>query len=153
TPGGSYTTTLNPHTAIGVDRSNGHIFLMTVDGRQGTFSQGMRTDEMANLLIAFGVDDAINLDGGGSTTLVMADGPGGAPRVVNSPSDGATAQRRGNERSVANHFGVFATPNPGYKPLPAPPRPAAGASDPIIGALTVLDAFDGGEGRFTSNPY
>ena len=35
----------------------------------------------------FGVDQAINLDGGGSTTLAFADGPGGSVRTVNSPSD------------------------------------------------------------------
>jgi hypothetical protein len=153
TPSGSYTTTLNPHTAIGVDDSNGHIFMMTVDGRQGRFSQGMRTDEMADLLIAFGVDQAINLDGGGSTTLVFADGADGAARVVNSPSDGSTEQQRGTERSVANHFGVYATPNPAYIRLARPPRPPVGAADPTLGTLTVLDAFDGGEGRFASAPF
>lgn len=151
TPGGEYTTTLNPHTAIGVDDANGHIFFMTVDGRQGDFSRGMRTDEMANILIAFGVDQAINLDGGGSTTLVFADGAGGAARTVNSPSDGSSVQQPGGQRSVANHFGLFATPNPSYVPLVTPPRP--GKFDPVLTNLTILDGFNGGEGRFTSEPF
>jgi len=153
TPLDSYTTTLNPHTAIGVDDTNGHIFFMTVDGRQTDFSEGMRTDDMAEILIDFGVDQAINLDGGGSTTLAFADGPGGAARTVNSPSDGSDSQHPGNERSVANHFGVFATPNPAYSPLAAPPRPGAPMPDPVLASLTILDSFDGSEGRFTWAPF
>jgi hypothetical protein len=152
-PNDSYTTTLNPHTAIGVNSRNGHVFFMTVDGRQTDFSEGMRTDDMADMLIDFGVTDAINLDGGGSSTMVFADGPGGAARTVNSPSDGSTSQQRGSERSVANHFGIFATPNPAYTPLPRPPRPQAATPDPLIASLTILDPFDGGEGRFTSTPF
>lgn len=88
-PNDSYTTTLNPHTAIGVNSRNGHIFFMTIDGRQTNFSEGMRTDEMANMLIEFGVTDAINLDGGGSSTMVFADGAGEAARST-AP---ATARR------------------------------------------------------------
>lgn len=153
TPIDSYTTTLNPHTAIGVDDSNGHIFFMTVDGRQTDFSDGMRTDEMADILIGFGVDQAINLDGGGSTTLAFADGPGGAARTVNSPSDGASSQQPGGERLVANHLGVFATANPSYVPLPAPPRPGAPPPDPLLASLTIIDGFDGDEGRFTWAPF
>ena len=148
-PNDSYTTTLNPHTAIGVNAGNGHIFFMTVDGRQTDFSEGMRTDDMADMLIDFGVTDAINLDGGGSSTLVFADGGGGAARTVNSPSDSSTSLSPGNERSVANHFGIYATPNPAYIPLAAPPRPF----DMLLTTLTVFDAFDGGEGRFTSDPF
>jgi hypothetical protein len=151
-PNNSYTTTLNPHTAIGVNSANGHIFFMTVDGRQTDFSEGMRTDDMADMLIDFGVTDAINLDGGGSSTMVFADGPSGGARTINSPSDGSTSQNRGSERSVANHFGVFATPNPAYIPLPRPPRPPVAPPDPLIASLTILDPFDGGEGRFTWNP-
>lgn len=152
-PDDSYTTTLNPHTAIGVNDANGHIFFMTVDGRQSDFSEGMRTDEMANILISFGVNQAINLDGGGSSTLVFGDGPAGAARTINSPSDGSSPQSPGSERSVANHFGVFATPNPAYVRLPAPPRPGATPPDPVLTTLTVLDGFDGGEGRFTWDPF
>jgi hypothetical protein len=152
-PNDSYTTTLNPHTAIGYNSRNGHIFFMTVDGRQTDFSEGMRTDDMADMLIGFGVTDAINLDGGGSSAMVFADGTGGAARTVNSPSDGSSSQNRGSERSVANHFGIFATPNPAYTPLPRPPRPQAATPDPLIASLTILDPFNGNQGRFTSNPF
>ncbi|QDV73508.1 phosphodiester glycosidase family protein [Botrimarina mediterranea] len=152
TPSGSYTTTLNPHTAVGVDAETGNVFFMLVDGRQGDFSGGMRTDEMADLFIDFGVDNAINLDGGGSSTLVFADGIGGASRVVNSPSDNATPQRPGGERLVANHFGVAAIPNPAYVPIPAPARPPVANTDPLLVNLTIFDDFEANEGRFNQAP-
>jgi hypothetical protein len=152
TPDNSYTATLNPHTAVGVDAANGHLFFMVVDGRQNDFSEGMRTDEMAQLFLDFGVDNAINLDGGGSSTLVFADGLGGSARTVNSPSDGSSTYVPGTQRAVGNHFGVYATPNPAYARNPIPSRPAPPGAEPYIPRLTILDGFDGGEGRFTSAP-
>ncbi|MEM8495433.1 MAG: phosphodiester glycosidase family protein [Planctomycetota bacterium] len=111
----SYTTTLNPHTAIGISEDRGRVFLLTVDGRQSGYSNGIRTDDMARLLHWFGAHDAINLDGGGSTTMVMDDSDDGTPnaRLLNIPSDGGG----GTERLVANSLAVFATPNPEYVPL------------------------------------
>ncbi len=153
TPNNSYTTTLNPHTAVGVDSDNGHVFFMVVDGRQTDFSEGMRTDEMAQLFLDFGVDNAINLDGGGSSTLVFADGSGGAARTVNSPSDGSSTYAPGSQRSVGNHFGVYGIPNPDYVRLPTPTRPLSPGSIPFVPELTILDGFDGNEGHFTSSPF
>ena len=150
-PNDSYTNTLNPHTAVGIG-ADGKIFFMVVDGRQGNFSEGMYTSEMANIFIDFGVRNAINLDGGGSSTLVFGDGANGAARTINSPADGSSEQSAGGERSVANHFGVYATPNPNYVRLNAPPRPGTPTPDPLITTLMVLDGFDGNEGRYTSSP-
>lgn len=150
-PNDSYTNTLNPHTAVGIG-ANGNLFFMVVDGRQGDFSEGMYTSEMANIFIDFGVRNAINLDGGGSSTLVFGDGANGAARTINSPADGSSEQSAGSQRSVANHFGVYATPNPNYVRLTAPPRPGTPAADPLINVLTVLDPFNGNEGRFTTAP-
>lgn len=147
-PNDSYTNTLNPHTAVGVDTQTGNVWFMVVDGRQTDFSAGMLTSEMADLFIDFGVENAINLDGGGSSTLVFADGVNGAPRTINSPSDGASSQSPGGQRSVANHFGVAAIPNPNYVPIAAPPRPGQGTIDPLLTELTILDDFELGEGRF-----
>jgi hypothetical protein len=151
-PNDSYTNTLNPHTAVGVDSQTGNVFFMVVDGRQGDFSGGMLTSEMANLFISFGVDNAINLDGGGSSTLVFADGLNGATRVVNSPSDNATPQQRGSERLVGNHFGVAAIPNPAYVPIPSPARPPLANTDPLLVNLTIFDDFEANEGRFNQAP-
>jgi Phosphodiester glycosidase len=70
----------HPRTAVGV-RADGRVLLVTVDGRQPEISVGMTIAELAGLLRELGAVEAINMDGGGSTTMVV----GG--KVVNSPSD------------------------------------------------------------------
>lgn len=70
----------HPRTAVGV-RADGRILLVTVDGRQPELSVGMTIAELAALLRELGAVEALNMDGGGSTTMVL----GG--RIVNSPSD------------------------------------------------------------------
>ena len=123
TPDDRFTRTPNPRTAVGIDRDTGRVWLAVVDGRQADYSEGLRTDELARVLIAFGVEDAINLDGGGSSALVFADRPDGGLRTVNSPSDAATPRAPGRERGVANHLGVHARPNPDYTRIPNAARP------------------------------
>lgn len=76
-----------PRTAIGIDKA-GNMLLVVVDGRQ-THSRGLTLPELAQWMLDFGAVEAINLDGGGSTTLVINN------QVMNSPSDGT-------ERAVAN---------------------------------------------------
>jgi hypothetical protein len=76
----TFATDLHPRTAIGV-LADGRALLLVVDGRQPGFSDGMSLAELARALIDLGVREAINLDGGGSTTMVV----GGS--VVNRPSD------------------------------------------------------------------
>ncbi|NLV90980.1 MAG: AMIN domain-containing protein [Firmicutes bacterium] len=70
-----------PRTGFGVTET-GEIVLVTVNGRRGAVSVGMTLRELAELMITLGAVDAINLDGGGSATLVVRD------RVLNLPSDG-----------------------------------------------------------------
>jgi hypothetical protein len=79
----------HPRTAIGV-RSDGRVVILTVDGRQPGKSVGMTVDELTELVGGLGCVEAVNLDGGGSTTMVI----GG--KVVNSPSD------PGGERPVSD---------------------------------------------------
>ncbi len=91
---------LHPRTAIGVT-SSGVIVMIVVDGRQNGTTEGMTTPEVANVLIQdFGVVDAINLDGGGSTTLAVADP---TPRLSNTTPNGT-------ERVVGSSLAVFASP-------------------------------------------
>jgi hypothetical protein len=151
-PNDSYTNTLNPHTAIAVSQDRTRVFLMTVDGRQNDYSEGMFTTEMANLFLTLGAWDAINVDGGGSTTMVMDDSDNGTQnaRVINSPSDNSTPQVPGTERLNGNSLAVFANFNPGYVPLPTPARPPAQPALPIIGQQTIFDDFEGTKGRFAS---
>jgi hypothetical protein len=77
-----FATTRHPRTAAGILK-DGRIALVTVDGRQPTLSVGLSIPELAALMLELGCADAINLDGGGSTTMVA----GG--RIVNAPSDAA----------------------------------------------------------------
>jgi hypothetical protein len=98
-----FDTTLNPRTAIGMAPGN-KLILLTIDGRQPGVSEGMTTGEVADLLQSdYGVTDAINLDGGGSTTLTMADP---VPRVVNVPVGVNNAPH--SERLVGSNLAVFA---------------------------------------------
>jgi exopolysaccharide biosynthesis protein len=74
----------HPRTAIGW-RADGKLVLITVDGRQKQ-SVGMTMEELARLLLEFGCIEAMNLDGGGSTAMVVKN------KIVNRPSD-ATGER------------------------------------------------------------
>ena len=71
----------HPRTMIGVDGDN-HAWLVTVDGRQPPLSLGMNFAELKGLARRLGLTSALNLDGGGSTTMVLKDG-----WIVNHPSD------------------------------------------------------------------
>ncbi|WP_188195083.1 phosphodiester glycosidase family protein [Nonomuraea sp. SYSU D8015] len=75
----------NPRTAAGVGR-DGQIILLTVDGRRPAHSVGLSIPEVAEVMRSLGAVDAINLDGGGSTAMVV----GGA--LQGTPSD-STGER------------------------------------------------------------
>jgi exopolysaccharide biosynthesis protein len=79
----------HPRAAIGLD-SAGRIHIVAVDGRQAGYSEGMSLPELGWYLLVHGIPNAMNFDGGGSTTLVVSD------RIVNRPSDAA------GERAVSN---------------------------------------------------
>ena len=86
-PVSALTTATHPRTAVG-ERADGSLVAVTVDGRQPGESYGATDDDLAELLVAQGVQTAVNLDGGGSTTA-LARRPGDVTAtVVNSPSDG-----------------------------------------------------------------
>lgn len=89
----------NPRTAIGVDQTGKKIYLAAVDGRQA-MAKGMTQTEMGYLMAEIGCWTALNLDGGGSTTMAVKP-QGEAHQVVNSPSDGSL-------RNVANGIGFTA---------------------------------------------
>ena len=114
----TFDTTPNPRTAAGVT-SDGRLVLVTVDGRQTGVSEGMTTIELADLLVSYGVRNGINLDGGGSTTMAIADP---SPRLLNTPSDGSA-------RAVGTNLAVFALP------VPEP-----GAACALAGTLLIVAA-------------
>ncbi len=93
-----------PRTAIALNKNNRQMIIVIVDGRQPGYSQGATLAEMAQLLIDFGAHTGMNLDGGGSSTLVV-EGENGKPVILNSPVD---QNIPGKERVVGNHLGIFA---------------------------------------------
>jgi len=80
---------LHPRTAIGFNKSKTKLYMVTVDGRRVS-SLGINLPDLAGLMIYFGSYEALNLDGGGSTTMIVNG------KVVNTPSDA------NGERAVAN---------------------------------------------------
>jgi hypothetical protein len=106
-PGQSgFASNRHPRTAVGVARRGTRLLLVAVDGRQQPYSDGMNLRELADLLLALGAHDAINLDGGGSTTLVYADpGAAGALRIANRPSDAAGERPVGNALAIVRDCG------------------------------------------------
>ena len=75
----------HPRTIVGVDR-DGFIWLATIDGRQPNYSIGMTFDDLQRLCDRIGLVSALNLDGGGSTTMVVKG------QLMNKPSDPAGAR-------------------------------------------------------------
>ncbi len=78
----------SPRTAIAVDATGKRVFLVTVDGRQSGYSNGTNLQDLASYLISKGATAAINLDGGGSTTMVVRQPYSFSPILVNRPSNG-----------------------------------------------------------------
>lgn len=90
----------NPRTAAGIARNGKRLILVVVDGREYE-NAGMTLRETADLMLALGARDAINLDGGGSTTMVFADpDSSGKLRVANHPSD------KEGERTVGDALAI-----------------------------------------------
>ncbi|MBR5219294.1 MAG: phosphodiester glycosidase family protein [Clostridia bacterium] len=88
----------HPRTAAGVSRDGDTLYLVAVDGRQ-TATPGMSQTQFAQLMIDLGAYNAINFDGGGSSTMVAQDNSG-QTEVLNGLSGGA-------ERSVSTALGIL----------------------------------------------
>jgi hypothetical protein len=92
---------MHPRTALGISEDRTQLFLLVIDGRV-SFSRGYTMVELALLMEQIGAYEAINLDGGGSSTMVGRK-VNGKVRVLNHPSDG-------KPRSVPNGLQVFYRP-------------------------------------------
>ena len=97
-PTQSFAAFRHPRTAIGYDPEARRLWLLVVDGRQGAYSSGMTLVELTETLSAVGATEALNLDGGGSSVMVVGD------RVLSHPSD------EDGERSVRNALAVVVAP-------------------------------------------
>ncbi len=83
----------HPRTAIGYSQDKTKAYLIVIDGRQNNYSAGATTGQVASILKALGAYDGVNLDGGGSSAMVVNG------NIVNKPSDRP-------ERTVANGYMV-----------------------------------------------
>lgn len=89
---------VEPRTAVGVINAKKLVFLI-VDGRREGYSAGITLTDEAKILQAIGVRDAVNLDGGGSTTFIVKNSSG-AYETRNKPSGNV-------ERAVANSWMIM----------------------------------------------
>ena len=101
---GSHCTSRHPRSAVGITEDY-CLILLSVDGRTEPAS-GMTCEELAQVMGELGCSDALNYDGGGSTTLWGSDEPFNG--VLNYPSDNGVYDHRG-ERSCANAIAIIAS--------------------------------------------
>jgi len=92
---------LHPRTALGISAA-GDLVMATVDGRESGYSTGVDLEELAELMLSRGVVQALNMDGGGSTTMAVRLPGDPEVSVVNRPSDGY-------QRALANSLIVFSS--------------------------------------------
>mgnify|MGYP000633944325 CR=1 FL=1 len=119
---------VQPRTAIGISQDRRYVIMIVIDGRQSD-SDGAKDYETADWLILFGAYDGMNLDGGGSTCMVMAN-ECGDPVILNDPSIYYATGGQTTMRSVGHNIGFYA------KSLPTLPlqnsRVTAGRSMAIV---------------------
>lgn len=116
-------TSIAPRTALGFKNGGKTLVLATWDGPGGTGKGGVGIDKEARDLAAMGVETAVNLDGGGSSTMVARALGEDAATVRNVPSDG-------HERNDPNGVGVFVAKGDGkLDQLLVKPAPGAASAD------------------------
>lgn len=106
----------HPRTALGLSQDKQTLYLAVVDGRQPGRA-GMTCLELGTLMKGLGAHEAVNLDGGGSSTMWLK-----STGVVNTPSDGA-------QRVVANHLAINATGQGPAAHCPAKPNATFAAAE------------------------
>jgi hypothetical protein len=101
---------VNPRTSFGLSADRHYLYIMVIDGRQSGYSNGALDWETAKWLQLLGASDGADMDGGGSSCMVIQSSTG-APVEVNR--DSATASD-GKQRTVGSHFGIYAKPLSGF---------------------------------------
>jgi hypothetical protein len=113
-------TVRHPRSAVGLSEDGQTLLLVAVDGRQEGHSRGATLAELGELMKGFGAADALNLDGGGSTTMVIKDRATGVFSVANRPSGLATdLPGLPVERPVVDVLGVVLREAPAPRQTPA----------------------------------
>ncbi len=94
----SFVTHRHNRTALGC-RKDGSVLLLVADGRFNDYAKGLSLPELERIMLWLGCTSAINLDGGGSTTMYVQGRPHDG--VVNYPSDNSLHDHEG-QRPVSN---------------------------------------------------
>ncbi|WP_043268028.1 phosphodiester glycosidase family protein [Streptomyces sp. CT34] len=102
--GGLNTVAVTMRTSVGIADRGRKLYLMATDGEKGRHQTGLTVRELAELMVRLGAREAMDLDGGGSSTFVSRDPDDRELRVRNHPTTST-----GRERPVANAIGVFST--------------------------------------------
>lgn len=138
-----FSKTRAPRTAIGINSTNTEVLLVTVDGRNNT-SIGMSEQELAEFMKSIGSHHALNLDGGGSTTMGIKYSGDEKATIVNYPSDGS-------ERPIVSGVGIKSSApvsEPNYlKITPSEKSTFIGFSYPIT-----VEVFDQYHNKLQVNP-
>ena len=106
--------TRHPRTAVGLNAAGTRLTLLVVDGRKPKVAVGMSYDELAAELLRLGCQQALNLDGGGSSLMAVRDPLTRRYHILNQPTDG-------HERPVANALGITVDPASGAALTPPAP--------------------------------
>jgi Phosphodiester glycosidase len=92
---------VNPRTVAGIAQNGRHLLLVVIDGRRAGYSVGTTIRETAEWMRQLGAQQAVNLDGGGSTAMVVRDRATGSTRIINRPSDALGERPVGNALAIA----------------------------------------------------
>ena len=112
--GKSATRSFERHPRSAFGWNDRHCFLAVVDGRQAGLSVGMTLAEWSEFLVEVGCQEAVNLDGGGSTELIAGD------RILNSPCYGRERATATGLLVVRLALGSAPSPAPATAPAPSP---------------------------------
>lgn len=103
----------HPRSVAGISADGKTLWLVAVDGRQDGYSRGASMKELGDFMLKLGAFDAVNLDGGGSTALIIKDLRSGTFAVANQPSETSTEGFPVRmERPVADVVGISFSPPP-----------------------------------------
>lgn len=91
-----------PCTAVGINETGDKLWIVVVDGRQPFYSDGLNLVQLTDIFRELGAYTVLNLDGGGSSTLVIKQD--GQPKVLNAPIHTRVPMR---QRPVGNHLGIY----------------------------------------------
>ena len=92
-------SSIHPRTAFGLTADRKTFVILVVDGRQTGYSEGASLNDLYDIMRRLGVADAVNMDGGGSSSLVVFDAKQDGARMLNQHAGGAV-------RNVAFNLGV-----------------------------------------------